>query len=113
MRKKISATLSGRHLGPYSEARKEAARAGIAKLGDAWGASRQKLIAQMDDAGRVIWFWSAVRLAANHFGIDPSTITGVLKGRRKHAAGFRWFYAGVDALGPTDHPYFGDYERAI
>ena len=85
----------------------------ILARGAAWGVSRQKQIAQLDDQGHVIWFWSAVRLAADHFGINPSTITHVLKGRRKHAAGFRWFYAGVDALGPTDRPYFGDYERTI
>jgi len=106
MRQRISATLTGRRTGPFSQERKDAIRTGVLKRGPDWGVARWKQIAQVNDIGRVIWFWAAVKLAASELGIHPSAITAVLKGRRKHAGGFRWFYANVDASGPTDRPFY-------
>lgn len=95
IRQQISATLSGRICGPRSQEVKDSIRAGILKCGKAWGSARWKQIAQINNKGRVVWFWASTTLAAAEFGIHPSTITAVIKGRRKTAGGFRW--AAADA----------------
>lgn len=102
MRRRISATLTGRVIGPFTQERRDSIRAGILKNGAAWGAKRYKPIAQINDKGRVVWYWASTKLAAAKFGINPSTITHVLKGSRKTAAGFRWVPWDIHATTTTD-----------
>lgn len=105
MRQKISATLKGRTIGPRSQEVKDAIRDGILKRGKAWGSARWKQVAQINDKGRVVWFWASTTLAAAEFRIHPSTITAVIKGRRKTAGGFRWAAADVHAGLPIPQIY--------
>jgi group I intron endonuclease len=42
--------------------------------------------------GIIIKTYSSAVEASKDFGIHPSCITGVLKGRRKHAGGYKWIY---------------------
>jgi group I intron endonuclease len=41
-------------------------------------------------SSEVIEIFDSIKKAADHFRIHPSSITGVLKGRRKSAAGYKW-----------------------
>lgn len=106
MRQRISATLKGRVLGPQSQERKDAMRASIRKRGAAWGAARWKQIAQVNNKGRIVWYWASTTIAAAHFGIHPSTINRVIKGHRKTAAGFRWAAADVQAGLPIPQIFY-------
>ena len=42
--------------------------------------------------GVIIKEYQSTKLAANNVGVSPSSITGVLKGRRKTSGGFSWNY---------------------
>ena len=61
--------------------------------------SHYKTLIALNDEGVITGVFFSVRFAGEFFGIDPSCITGVLKGRRKHAANRRWEYWSVETIG--------------
>lgn len=65
----------------------------IAMIGNTNG---NKAIFATNEDGAFIWYFQSAREAAKHFNVDPSTITGCLRGRRKHSCGYKWFYASVE-----------------
>ena len=42
--------------------------------------------------GNIQYLFGSINAAAKFLGVDPSCITGVLKGRRKHCRGYEWKY---------------------
>ena len=61
--------------------------------------SHLKTLIALNDEGVITGVFFGVRFAGEFFGIDPSCITGVLKGRRKHAAHRHWEYWSVETIG--------------
>lgn len=51
-----------------------------------------KPICKLAEDGTVIKVYESVNAAAKDNNIEPSLISPVLKGKRKHAGGFRWEY---------------------
>lgn len=56
----------------------------------------KKVIGYNDDS---FFFFNSVKDAAKFFNVDPSCITGVLKGRRKHCRNLSWEYWSVETIG--------------
>lgn len=55
-----------------------------------------KCIIATADNGAFVAYFCSVKTAGEYYGVHPSTITGVLKGRRKRACGYKWFYVSVE-----------------
>lgn len=56
---------------------------------------RDKAIEQLDQEGNLIKVHSSIKKAAAVMGISPCTISHVLSGRNKTAAGYKWRYHNV------------------
>ena len=54
--------------------------------------SKSVAIIAIDSWGNETWYKSA-REAARQLGLDPSTITAVIRGRRRSTGGYRFRYA--------------------
>lgn len=92
-REKISRKLQGTVLS--SETRRKISNANkISLLNNKNG---NKRVVGIKDGEKVIF--NSVKEAAESIGVDPTCITGVLKGKRKTSGGFRWFYWGVETNG--------------
>lgn len=61
--------------------------------------SHYKTIIGIDDKQGIFCVFFSVRFASEYYGIDSSSITGVLKCRRKHAAKRHWEYWSVETIG--------------
>lgn len=53
----------------------------------------KKAVNQLDLGGNLIKRWDSGREASKHFGIDPTGIMRVCKGRKESYKGYKWEYA--------------------
>lgn len=61
--------------------------------------SHRKTLIALNDYREIVGVFFSVRFAGEYFGIDSSCVTGVLKGRRKHAGKRHWEYWSVETIG--------------
>lgn len=55
--------------------------------------TKTRPVLQMDDNGNVIKKFTSARNAARILGLNPSSITGVCRGRFNETGGYKWKYA--------------------
>lgn len=87
-REKIRLKLTGRKLPKEHVEKIRAALKGKPRP----NVHRWKMVACINPNGTTRMYYCSIVFAAQDFGISPSCIQGVLKGRRKHAGGCRWSY---------------------
>lgn len=61
--------------------------------------SHYKTVIAIDKNHGITGVFFSVKFAGEYYRVDPSCITGVLKGRRKHTAHRRWEYWSVETIG--------------
>ena len=52
--------------------------------------SKRKPVAQYRTDGKIVKIWPSMKAAANFYKITPQAINGVIKGRWRTAAGYKW-----------------------